>query len=73
MAQTPSCNLHISTDGLLVLVGQSGFATWELPIPDAPSLVGVTFYNQALVIDPQAGNGFGAVVSDAARAVVGDW
>jgi hypothetical protein len=69
----PGCSLHISTEAVLGLVGQSGFATWELPVPDAPSLVGVEFYNQALVLDPQAGNALGAVVSDAARAVVGDW
>jgi hypothetical protein len=44
---------------------------WTLPIPDSPSLVGVLFYNQALVLDINAGNPFGAVVSDAMEGVVG--
>ncbi|HEX5095889.1 MAG TPA: hypothetical protein VFX21_07750 [Acidimicrobiia bacterium] len=47
-------------------------AVWELPIPEVAVLVGVHFYNQALVLDPGA-NPFGAVVSDAAEGVVGHW
>jgi len=35
-------------------------------------LVGVRFYQQALVLDPAAGNAFGAVMSDATAAVVGN-
>ncbi|MGB3967431.1 MAG: hypothetical protein WBO45_11945, partial [Planctomycetota bacterium] len=68
----PNCNLNISIDGVVLLAGQNGSAEWRLPIPDVPSLVGVHFYNQALVLDA-AGNPFGAVVSDAAEGVVGGW
>lgn len=67
----PGCDWHTSLDATGVLVGQGGQAKWLLPIPDAPALVGMHFYNQALVLDPAAGNGFGAVVSDAAEGVVG--
>jgi hypothetical protein len=36
-------------------------------------LVGLRFANQAVVLDPQAGNAAGAVVSDAAEGVIGHW
>jgi hypothetical protein len=67
----PGCSQHAALDGAALLIGQSGVAVWRLPIPDQAALVGVRFYNQALVLDPAVGNGFGAVVSDAAVAVVG--
>jgi hypothetical protein len=67
----PGCAFHTSVDATAVLVGQQHQAQWTLPIPDLPSLVGLRFYQQALVLDPAAGNGFGAVVSDAAEGVVG--
>jgi hypothetical protein len=67
----PGCAAHISLDAAMGVVGQNNQAKWLLPIPDQPTLLGITFYNQALVLDPQA-NAFGAVVSDAAEGVVGD-
>jgi len=67
----PGCAAHISIDAAMGLAGTGNQAKWLLPIPDQPLLLGVTFYNQALVLDPQA-NAFGAVVSDAAEGVVGD-
>jgi len=68
----PGCTLHTSLDGTALLAGQNGQAKWFLPIPNQPSLVGLHFYNQALVFDPAA-NPFGAVLSDAAEGVIGDW
>ncbi|MFN7589981.1 MAG: RCC1 domain-containing protein [Planctomycetota bacterium] len=68
----PGCEWHVGLDAVAVLVGQSEQAKWLLPIPDLPQLLGATFFHQALVLDPQAGNTFGAVVSNAARGVVGD-
>lgn len=68
----PGCDMHIPIDAVALLSGQNHQAKWILPVPDQPLLLGVEFYNQALVLDPQAGNGFGAVVSDVARGVVGD-
>jgi alpha-tubulin suppressor-like RCC1 family protein len=69
----PGCNLHVSIDGTQALVGQANQAKWVLPIPDQPALVGMTFNNQALVLDSSCGNALGAVMSDAARAVIGHW
>lgn len=66
------CTWHVPLDGLALLSGQNHQAKFELPIPDVPALVGVEFFNQALVLDAAAGNGFGAVVSDVARGVVGE-
>jgi len=67
----PGCFQQISVDAAAAIVGQANSAVWNLPIPDLPDLVGITFYNQALVLDPAAPNALGAVVSDAAKAVVG--
>ena len=69
----PGCDLHVSLDAIVPIVGANTQAKWFLPIPGDPALVGTRFYNQALVPDPAAGNGFGAVVSDAAEAVIGHW
>jgi hypothetical protein len=68
----PGCTLEISPDATAILVGQGGCASWSLAIPDAPSLVGVRYYNQALVLD-QSANAFGAVMSAAAEGIVGHW
>jgi alpha-tubulin suppressor-like RCC1 family protein len=67
----PGCAWHVSLDATIALVGQGNQAVWELPIPDVSSLVGLRFYNQALVLDPAAGNAFGAIVSNAAEGVIG--
>lgn len=69
----PGCNLHVSLDAILPVTGTNHQAKWSLPIPNDPVWVGTRFYNQALVPDPAAGNSFGAVVSDAAEAVIGHW
>ena len=69
----PGCDLSVSLDAIVPLVGQNQQAKWFLPIPNDPIWVGTRFYNQALVPDPAAGNSFGAVVSDAAEAVIGHW
>ena len=68
----PGCSLRVSLDSVTLLYGSGGFADYRLPIPNIQSLVGVRFYDQAVVVDPAAGNGFGGVMSDAAAAVVGN-
>lgn len=68
----PGCFQHVTTDGAVFLLGQYQQAQWELAIPDWLGLVGFRFYNQAVVLDPAA-NALGAVVSDAAAAVIGHW
>ncbi|MBX3464350.1 MAG: hypothetical protein KF830_14370 [Planctomycetes bacterium] len=69
----PGCDLRVSLDAIVPLVGSNHQAKWFLPIPNDPIWVGTRFHNQALVPDPAAGNGLGAVVSDAAEAVIGHW
>jgi alpha-tubulin suppressor-like RCC1 family protein len=68
----PGCIAQVNPDGVYALVGQNGVASYELGIPNLPSLVGAHFYNQAVVLDPSAGNALGAVVSDAAEGVIGN-
>ena len=72
-AGMPGCESHISLDQITFVAGQGGVATMAIPIPDRSSLIGARFYQQAYVLDPNAGNTAGAVVSAAAEAVVGDW
>jgi len=67
----PGCTLYVSTDFTTLLVGANQQATYNLPIPNVSGLVGAVFFQQALVIDSGAGNSLGAVMSDAAAAVVG--
>jgi hypothetical protein len=67
----PGCLAHVPLDGTALLSGSNGEASWSLPIPFQPALLGTVFYHQALVVDPAAGNAFGAVVSEVAEAVVG--
>jgi hypothetical protein len=69
----PGCSLHTSLDAVVFLAGSNGQAKLILPIPNAPGLVGLRFYNQAMVLDPAAGNPLGAVMSDAAEGVIGHW
>jgi hypothetical protein len=66
----PGCSSHVSMDGAYLLLGQNHKAKYRLPIPDSPGLLGLRFYNQAVVLD-SAANGLGAVVSNAAEAVIG--
>jgi hypothetical protein len=67
----PGCPLWISPDAQMGVVGAGHQALWQLPMPDQVELVGLHLYQQALVLDAAAGNGFGAVVSEAAEMVVG--
>jgi hypothetical protein len=52
------------------VAGSGGDVAFRIPVPFEPALPGVRFYNQAFVPDAGA-NALGAVVSDAAAAVVG--
>jgi hypothetical protein len=66
----PQCFQHISADAAVFVVGQDHFARYELPIPNMVGLLGLRFYNQAVVLDPPA-NPLGVVMSAAAEAVIG--
>lgn len=67
----PGCSAHVSPDAVVFVLGTAGHAIYTLAIPPAPGLVGAAFFQQALVIDPGAGNAAGAVVSEAKAAVIG--
>jgi alpha-tubulin suppressor-like RCC1 family protein len=67
----PNCTSYVAPDAVQLLLGANQQAEARLPIPDLPALVGLRFQQQALVLDPQAGNAAGAVVSNAAEGVIG--
>lgn len=67
----PGCLLRHDVLNADVLLTSNGTGNWQLPIPNQPWLLGVPFFNQALVIDPLAGNAFGGAMSNAMRAVIG--
>lgn len=66
------CRLYVRIDavGLTVSVGSS--ASFTLQIPSNPMFLGYQLHNQAMVIDPLAGNPLGAVVSNAGTVVIGN-
>jgi hypothetical protein len=67
----PGCTGYVSVNSGVVVVGSGGAATWSLSIPNNPAFTGINFYNQAISIDPAAGNPAGATVSNAGHAIVG--
>jgi hypothetical protein len=64
----PGCWLRVSPDLLVPVSGSPARAT--VPIPDDPTFAGTVFHAQALLLDAGV-NPVGAVLSDAATAVVG--
>ncbi len=64
------CTGYTSVDVAFPLVSFLGTATWNFDIPKDLSLVGMPFYNQGFILDPAA-NPAGAIVSNAAEAVIG--
>jgi hypothetical protein len=67
----PGCTMHVTFDAAALAAGSGAEALFELAIPYDHTLLGTRFFNQALVLDPLAGNPFGAVVSEAMTGVVG--
>jgi hypothetical protein len=66
-----SCWLRVSPDTNDLLLGSAGSANHVLAVPASGALAGLLLHEQALVLDPAAGNPAGLVVSDAATAVIG--
>ena len=54
----------------MFVAGAANAARFRFAIPNNPVLVDLRFYQQALVPDP-VGNAAGAVMSDAAAAIIG--
>jgi hypothetical protein len=67
----PGCTAYPGLEAVRFTGGANHQAVAMLPIPNLAVLVGATFHLQALVPDPGAGNALGAVMSDAATAVIG--
>ncbi|GAB4136787.1 MAG: hypothetical protein Fur0037_01590 [Planctomycetota bacterium] len=66
----PGCTAYVADQSLTLVLGAAARARIALPLPYAESLLGKRFYQQAIVLDP-AVNALGAVMSDAAAAVIG--
>ncbi len=66
----PGCALRISPDATYPVFNWAGYATWSLPIPNQPSLAGMTFYNQAVSVDHS--NALGLVFTNAGAGFVGN-
>jgi hypothetical protein len=66
------CNLNIAPEATLLgtNTGAGNPVTFTLPIPNAPGLLGVAFWQQAFPIAPGA-NPAGMLASDSVRATVG--
>jgi hypothetical protein len=66
----PGCTLYSDVQAAWPLSPVSGVATWAVAIPADFGLVGRSFMQQALVLDPNA-NPFGATVSNSSLATIG--
>ena len=66
-----SCSVFTDVYSRTFLVGTLCSASWQIPIPSMPSMVGTRFFLQSLVFDPLAGNPARTVVTNAADARIG--
>jgi len=67
----PGCLGRVSLDSTSLLLGSNGNALSSMTLPNYPTLLGVQFYQQALVMAPGS-NQLGGVVSNAAAASIGN-
>lgn len=63
------CRLYASGDLVIGTMATGSTATFDIPLM-LPSLIGTTFFNQGLALDPGV-NPAGIVVSDAAQGLIG--
>lgn len=68
----PGCDLYVSPDVLELLAASGTTASYTIQLPAEPTLLGLEFHQQALVLDAAAGNPFGAIVSNAGTIVIGN-
>ena len=66
----PGCQLFAEALQLDTVAGASSTLAWSWALPAGGALLGLRFYQQALVLDPAA-NALGLVVSNAAAATIG--
>jgi formylglycine-generating enzyme required for sulfatase activity len=67
----PGCVGRVSPDATVFVAGSGNRATFAMTVPANAALVSLRFFQQALVVDAGAGNAAGAVISEAADAVIG--
>lgn len=67
----PDCHLHVSADLTNVVLATGTSATFQMQLPSNAAFLGFAFYNQALVLDPAAGNPLGAAMTNAGMSVIG--
>lgn len=67
-----ACTLYVklASASIVLVMGSGGTASWSVAIPDDPSLLGRSFYNQALPLDPGA-NTLGMTASNAVVSTYG--
>jgi hypothetical protein len=68
----PGCMLRVSTEFVDLMVLFGGNATFLWALPATPSLAGIQFFTQGLVLEPGT-NPFGAVMSNALAASTGPY
>jgi PKD repeat protein len=66
----PGCSGRVSPDATLFVLGSGNSANWVFNLPNAPGLIGVMMYQQALVLDPGF-NALNMVASDATGLIIG--
>lgn len=66
----PGCSLLADPVATNTVIGVGTTATWSLPVPAAPSLVGAVLYGQGFALDPGV-NAFGFTASNAGRIKIG--
>jgi len=64
------CSLLVSCEWYFPVFSRNGVATWTVPVPDDVTLLGMPFFNQALVAEAAA-NPFGAILSNGGEGVIG--
>ena len=64
------CTQYASAEFSAMLQNNGGSATWQLAIPSDPSLLGLPFYVQGLVLDFGVNPG-NAIVTNAGEGLVG--
>ncbi len=67
---TTGCTLYVSIDTISAFLTSNRTATWNVSVPNSKSLIGMTWFNQIISIDPKI-NALGLTTSNAAKAVIG--
>jgi hypothetical protein len=66
----PGCLLLVSPQVPAAIFPSGGAGAWTLPLPNLAGLLGIRFFNQAIVFDASA-NAAGATVSNGGDGVIG--